>query len=392
MTVNVASGETESFLRPLSLSDRWVPRPRRQLRRVSEATSLHHKAGGRMFRVGEPGASLALEVDVDNMYSVGIDVSAKTLAVAWRDRRGKVVKGEFVNNAAGHAKLLKRLAGSARRVCLEATGIYHLDVALTLHQTDNVEVMVANPRAVHDFAGAMMTRNKTDSSDAEVLLAFADRMPWQAWKPPSTTCFELRALCRHGVSLRERLVAEKSRIARSRASNALPQWILEDIEQGITQLQARIDKLDAHAATLVAADERIAEHFELLLSIPGIGQASGMQVLSELAVLPADMTARQWVAHAGLDPRRHQSGSTVDRPARISKAGNRYVRRALYMPALVAIRHDARVRAFYDELVARGKAPRQAIVAVMRKLLHAIWGMFKSNSRWEGERFRASTP
>lgn len=296
------------------------------------------------------------------------------------------------DNAAGHAMLLKRLAGSVRRVCLEATGIYHLDIALTLHQADNVEVMVANPRAVHDFAGAMMTRNKTDSSDADVLLAFADRMPWHAWQPPSTTCFELRAMCRHGVSLRERLVAEKSRISRSRASNALPQWILEDIEEGITQLQARIDKLDAHAATLIAADEKVAERFQLLLSIPGIGQTSGTQVLSELAVLPADMTARQWVAHAGLDPRRHQSGSSIDKPARISKAGNRYVRRALYMPALVAIRHDARVRAFYDQLVARGKAPRQAIVAVMRKLLHAIWGMFKSKSRWEGERFRRSTP
>ena len=66
--------------------------------------------------------------------------------------------------------------------------------------------------------------------------------------------------------------------------------------------------------------------------------------------------------------------------------------RVLYMFALVAIRHDARVRAFYDELVARGKAPRQAIVAVMRKLLHAIWGMFKSKSRWEEERLRRSTP
>ena len=105
-------------------------------------------------------------------------------------------------------------------------------------------------------------------------------------------------------------------------------------------------------------------------------------------MLPSDMTARQWTAHVGLDPRRRQSGSSIDKPAAISKAGNRYLRRALYMPALVAIRHDVHVRGFYEQLLARGKAPKQAIVAVMRTLLHAMWGMLRSRSRWEGARFR----
>jgi transposase len=115
-----------------------------------------------------------------------------------------------------------------------------------------------------------------------------------------------------------------------------------------------------------------------------------VQLLPELLVLPADMTVRQWVAHAGLDPRACQSGSSVDKPARISKVGNAHIRRALFMPALVAVQHEPHVKAFFDRLVARGKKPIQAYVAVMRKLLHAIYGMFTTKTTFVGEKFRAA--
>ncbi len=83
----------------------------------------------------------------------------------------------------------------------------------------------------------------------------------------------------------------------------------------------------------------------------------------------------------------HESGTSVHRPRRISKVGNRHLRAALYMPALVAIRHDPNIRAFYDKLVAAGKKPLQAIVAAMRKLLDAIWGMLKHNEDFDGNKF-----
>jgi len=106
-------------------------------------------------------------------------------------------------------------------------------------------------------------------------------------------------------------------------------------------------------------------------------------------VLPDGMTVRQWVAHAGLDPRACQSGTSVNKPARISKTGNVHIRRALFMPALVAVKHEPRVTAFFNQLVARGKKPLQAYVAVMRKLLHAIYGMFTTNTDFAAEKFYA---
>ena len=115
-----------------------------------------------------------------------------------------------------------------------------------------------------------------------------------------------------------------------------------------------------------------------------------MQILAELTVLPGDMTAKQWVAHAGLDPRHFESGSSVAKKPRISKAGNKHIRQALYMPALVATSHEPNIKGYYRHLIEHnGLKKIQAICAVMRKLLHAIHGMLKTNNGFDGSRFYA---
>jgi transposase len=137
----------------------------------------------------------------------------------------------------------------------------------------------------------------------------------------------------------------------------------------------------------IAGTLTLASKLAHLVSTKGIGEASAMRLLAELLVLPGDLAAPQWVAHAGLDPRPYESGTSVHRPRRITKVGNRYLRAALYMPALVAIQHEPNVKAFYNKLVAAGKKPMQAVVAVMRKLLHAIWGMLKHDQDFDGNKF-----
>ena len=114
-------------------------------------------------------------------------------------------------------------------------------------------------------------------------------------------------------------------------------------------------------------------------------------MLAELLLLGEGCGARQWVAHAGLDPREYRSGDSVQKKVRISRAGNARLRRALYMPALVAAHHDAHLGAFYARLRARGKSKMAALVAVMRKLLHAIYGMFRHNQDYDGSKLFAAT-
>ncbi|WP_414648664.1 transposase [Edaphobacter sp.] len=135
---------------------------------------------------------------------------------------------------------------------------------------------------------------------------------------------------------------------------------------------------------LVRKDELLRKRFELLVSIPGIAQVSAMQLLAELSTLPSDLTVREWVAHSSLDPAHEISGSSVRKASRISRAGNRHLRRALYMPALVASRCDPHTKAFFESLLALKKACLQALIAVARKLLHAIYGIFRSGVKYEG--------
>ena len=150
------------------------------------------------------------------------------------------------------------------------------------------------------------------------------------------------------------------------------------------------------AVALVEADTELSKAYGHLTSVKGIAAKSAVAILPELLVLPKDMTAKQWVKrttdgpHAGLDPREYESGSSVRGRVRISKVGSVHLRRALYMPAVVAARREPRVKAFYEELLARGKCPMVAHVAVMRKLLHSIHGMLRHEADFDGERFRAT--
>ena len=144
--------------------------------------------------------------------------------------------------------------------------------------------------------------------------------------------------------------------------------------------------LQRAARALIERSPQLRPRFHLLLTLPGVAEVSALHLLAELSLLPADLDVRQWVAHSGLDPRHHRSGTSVEKPSRISRAGNRHLRHALYMPALVAVRHDPHLRGFYQQLILRRKTKLQALIAVARKLLHAIFSMFRCPAPYDGAR------
>jgi transposase len=319
----------------------------------------------------------------------GIDVSAATLDVAIEVRRGAVWTGRFDNDATGHRQLVRVLKkkGPSARVVLEATGVYHLDVALALHATAGIEVMVANPRVTRDFARAQMQRSKTDRTDALSLLEFARRMEFVPWSPPASEILSLRALARHMEALVRMGGQERNRDHAATYQGAAGDPVREAIREHLEWIEGTVAELQEKALALIGSSPRLRRAYDHLVSVKGIAAGSAIALLAELAVLPEDMTARQWVAHAGLDPRREESGSSVQGREKISKVGNRHLRRALYMPALVAAQHEPAVRAYYQKLLARGKKPLQAVVAVMRKLLHALHGMLANDESFIGAKF-----
>jgi len=162
--------------------------------------------------------------------------------------------------------------------------------------------------------------------------------------------------------------------------------VRRSIARTLRFLQREIKQLRGEALRCIAADAQLQRRYELLRSVTGIGEVSAIQILAELLLLPPDRDVRQWVAYAGVDPREYSSGTSVRKYTRISKVGNRHLRCALYMPALVASRREPHLRGFYEHLLARGKKKRQALMAVARKLLHAIYGMFRSEQPYNGTR------
>jgi transposase len=324
---------------------------------------------------------------MDNIEACGVEVSARELVVARKAKQGVRLE-TLANTPAGHRQLLRTLTrgGQRVRVVLEATGLYALDLALLLSAQPLVAVMVANPRAVRHFAQAMMQRSKNDRLDAVVLLEFAERMPFTAWVRPKENALALWAIARRLQALTGLCTAEKNRAHAASASRAIPAAVRRDIAQSLLFHRRAMNKLRRLARQSIAADPQLQQRYALLRSVPGMGEISAVQTVAELLLLPDDRDVRQWVAYAGLDPREYSSGTSVRKHTRISKVGNRHLRRALYMPALVASRRDPHLRGFYEHLLARGKKKRQALLAVARKLLHAIYGMFRSQRPYDGAR------
>jgi transposase len=326
------------------------------------------------------------KVSVAGQAFCGIDVSKATLSMALlRESKDGFDRREFANTVAGHKELLGWLLkrGLRMTVTLEATGIYSLDLALALSGAAGVEVAVLNPKTAKLFARAL-GRSKTDKADAQALAEYSRRMEFKPWQRPRAVLLALRAIGRLIASLVQDHTRVKNRLHALEGSAATPRCVRQDQKQALDRLEKRILRQRREAVALIRQDAELARRFQQLISIPGVAEASAVQLLSELAGLDPEMTARQWVASCGLDAAHRSSGTSVHLPSRISRHGNRHLRKALYMPALVGVRWDPHLRAFYRQLKAKGKAPLQALMADARKLLHAIFGIFKTGTPYDG--------
>ena len=317
---------------------------------------------------------------------VGIDVAARKL-VASGDR--VALAAAYDNTPAGRSSLIKALRRSRRpvRVVVEATGIYFLDLACELAAA-GIAVMVVNPKATHHFAEAILQRRKNDPVDATMLREFGRRMDFVPWQPPRHELLAFRALTREVQALSKAVTAAKNRLHAITATRLAPRLLIRALEQQIAQNQTLIDELVAAALAASETDPELARVVARTDSAPGFAAKAAVVVVGELAVLPP-MSARQWVAQAGLDVREECSGASVSRRPRLSKRGNKRLREALFYPALTAARCCPAAAAFVARLVAAGKTRLQAIVALMRKLLHALHAMWRNDEDFHADKLFA---
>lgn len=324
---------------------------------------------------------------MDKRHYVGIDVSKDWVDVE-RTEGMEIETKRYDNDRRGHRQICRwlREGGYSSQVVMEATGTYHRSLVRELYASEGIEVMVANPSTVKSFREAMLQRANTDATAATALRQFAQVMKFVRWAPPSQASRDLQALTRRAAALTASATEEKNRLHAAEVGEE-PRAVLASLRKGIRALEENLKAIRKAALQVIRGDERLAQAYELMVSIKSVGEVSAMAILGEVSCFPAGLSVRQWVAYAGLDPRPVESGTSVKRPRRISKIGNVHLRRALFMPALVAVRSNPAVKAYAQHLEARGKAKLVILVAVMRKLLHAIYGMLKSGEQFDGEKF-----
>lgn len=317
--------------------------------------------------------------------AVGIDVSKDSLDVAvWRSGKG-VEAARFENAAGGWRSLrhfLKKRQMQGARVCLEATGTYGEAVAEYLY-AQGYGVSVVNPARIKAYAASQLQRNKTDQMDATLIADFCRTQEPPLWTPPAPAWRELRALVRHLEDLEaDRQRQENRRHALQHSAQPSAQ-VLSNLEAQLHLLQQQIEQVKTALQAHIDQHPDLKRERDLLVSIKGIGALTAAKLLAEFRSISDFTQVGQLVAFAGLNPSQRQSGSSVRGQPHISKMGCASIRAALYMPAKVAKRFNPILLTFAQRLQARGLCPKAVDVAVMRKLLHLVYGVLKSGQPFD---------
>lgn len=272
---------------------------------------------------------------------VGIDVAKSKLDVAVLDDRGKIKSHVFDNSTKGFEALIAWLRQrgcelALTQVCMEATGPYSEAVATTLSDAGWF-VSVVNPSRVKGFAQSEAARNKTDKADAALLARLQ--------------------------ALKEMQQQE----AMQASIHSHMQWLRENMKELERQITDHIDRHPGLRADV-----------ELITSIPGLGNTTAAKVLAYLGDVRRFKSAKALAAFIGVTPRLKESGSSVRGRSMISRSGHATIRYSLYMPAMVALKHNPLIKAFGLRLKGQGLAPKAVISASMHKLVRLIYGVLRS--------------
>jgi transposase len=307
--------------------------------------------------------------------TLGIDISKKKFDVALHLLSGKWKHKAFTNNMEGFQKLshwLDQLGVQDMHACMEATNVYGNALAEYLYD-QNHKVSVVNPARIKGFAQSEMLRTKNDKQDAALIARFCESLSPDLWQPELLNIRQLKAMVRRLDMLIEMKQQEVNRL------DVSDEVVQSDIRQHIEELDKRIKKIRNEIEEHIDHDSELKSKKELLLSIPGIGEKTMATVLSYFSSIHHFDSAKKLASFCGVAPRERQSGTSVNGRGTMSKIGSAHLRKSLFLPAMVALKYNPALRGLKERLSDKGKPKMVIIGAAMRKLIHIIYGVLKSN-------------
>lgn len=300
---------------------------------------------------------------------IGVDVGASELWGAAAGLRPRKFKHTSAGIRALHRWAVKQAGAAVVHLCMEATGVYSQSLAMRLVNQPGTEVSIVNPACIKAFANVQLRRSKTDVIDAEVIRSYAESQHPQPWQPASEVLRQLYQLVVQADAIKASLQQWQNRNHSHSYIPDLPKEVLTSQRAIRRTLKRQLQLLEEAIDQLCATNPTLAQKVMLLETIPGIARKSSVQILAYGGQWLTERTPKELVAHAGLAPHHHQSGTSVRGKSRIDKRGDRRLRKALYMPALVGIVHNPALKPFYQRLLANQKMKKVALVASMKKLL-----------------------
>jgi transposase len=310
---------------------------------------------------------------------IGIDVSKDTLDAAFIE--DKIVQHQvFPNAEVGFHQLLKwcRQRGRKLHFCMEATGAYSTELAEFLH-VRKYPVYVENAKLIKSYRESDNERNTTDKMSAAAIANYAtaklDKL--RRWEPLPEPVRVLRDMTR----LREAFVASKVQWTNRRKSRSL-YTTAAHADRMIEYLKSCIKSVDKDIQNHVRQTPELRNDCRLLRSIKGIGPITAAVILSEVPFIRQFKNKADLIAYAGLNPALRKSGTSINYKPMLSKKGNTRLRKALYMPAVAALKHNPRMKEFADRLSEAGKHKMSIVGAAMRRLLCFVFGVLRSGEEF----------
>lgn len=323
---------------------------------------------------------------------LGIDVSKDHLQVNLSnqeaDQRIRVISStKFDNTAKGLEKLnawvaKHRISSVDFKVVMEATGVYHESAAYFLHEK-GFAVSVLLPNKTKAYAKSLNAKSKTDSIDARILAQMGLERSLEIWQPASHNMRRIKRLCRERVALQEqKTITLNQNHARScefepeKNSQERATQLIKFIEKQIAEVEGNIQQA-------IACDKTLKEKVDRICTVKGLGWISVITIVAETDGFALFKNKGQLVSFAGYDVVQNESGSSVKGTTRISKKGNRHIRRALHFPALTAVQYEPQFKNLFTRTLEKSFIKMKAYVAVQRKLLVLIYTLFKNDTPYD---------
>jgi len=330
----------------------------------------------------------------------GIDVAQKELVVSL-GRIDQFIQKEvyackaFANKPSGFAALLVWIKKHTDnlitvRYVMEATGVYHEQLAYYLTE-QGFEVSIVLPNKISNYLKTLETKTITDKTVSQGICQYGLERTLETWQRPKKIFRTLKQLTRE----RDQLIAErtiiKNQLHAEQAEAHPSEYSISRMNERLRLINRQEKEIRSEMAENIKQDSGLVKQIENITSIPGVGRLTAASVLAETNGFDLIRNKKQLVSYSGLDVKVKDSGTSVKSKPKISKKGNKHLRKAMHLPALTAIRIDEHFKAIFARLVSKNGIKMKAAVAVQRKILELIYILWKNDTSYDPNYLQKTT-